>query len=78
MDAIKIKTLHFGLLLCATNDDYFIDIGIYDKSGIHKEMDINKKLNEFEKYTLKNDGFMAQYAITTLNREDFNNYVLHL
>jgi hypothetical protein len=72
LDCLKIKTSYFGLLSCTLNTDYFIDIGIYGKSKIN----IENKLNNFEKFTFKNEGFMGQYAITTLSREDFEKTVL--
>ena len=72
LESIKIKTSYLGILHCTVNDEYFIDVGVYGQSKIN----VKNKLNKLERFTFKNKGFMGQYAVTTFNKNEFEDIVL--
>ena len=74
LDAVHLKSSFLGLLHTSSIEDFYIDIGIYGCSPIQRNKD--KLLTELENITYSKEGFMGQYAVTTLNREQFETTVL--
>ena len=64
----------FIRLLFSTWSGFILDIGIYGCSS--KVRDKNKSLTELEKFTYSNEGFMGQYAVTTLTRSQFDSTII--
>ncbi len=74
LDAIKLKTSLLGLLQAESIEEYYVDIGIYGRSPRNRNKD--ELLVLFEELTNKHKGLMGQYAVTTLNRENFEKKVI--
>ena len=74
LGSIQIKTSLLGILQSTSLEDFYVDIGIYGCSS--KIRDKNKLLALLENITNSKEGFMGQYAVTTLSREKFENKIL--
>ena len=74
ISAVQLKTSFLGLLQSTSLEDFYVDIGIYGCS--HKVRDKDKLLEQLEKMTYNKEGYMGQYAVTTLSREQFEDMVL--
>ena len=68
------KESYLGIMNMPSVEDFYIDIGIYGCSS--KVRDKNKSLTELEKFTYSNEGFMCQYAVTTLTRTQFDSTII--
>jgi len=68
------KESYLGIMNMPSVEDFYIDIGIYGCSS--KVRDKNKSLTELEQFTYSNEGFMGQYAVTTLTRTQFDSTII--
>ena len=68
------NSTHLGLLHSISNEEYYVDVGIY--GCVPKNSNSKELLSLLEELTISKQGIMGQYAVTTLTREYFENKVL--